>query len=273
MKIKKVIAAGTVAVLSALMMSCTTMPVLAYSGEDKAVTSTTVKSVSSETVKATSETEQTEEPKTDGEMDVEWNISADEEEKERILTPKGNLTLVDDVSEKEGEALSYMTVKTKNGNTFYLIVDRSNDEENVYFLNMVDEADLMALMDQDTQNKFAEINANKGSENTETIPANKEETSNTDNEKAEEKENTKPQTNHAVPMLLTFLVIGGIGAGCYYKFKIVPEKKADEVDEDMEFEDDEDYVNEDDLEKETVSEEELPEIVEEDTNEGGNDNA
>lgn len=142
MKIKKVIAAGTIAVLSALMMSCTTMPVLAYSGEDTAVTSTTVKSMSSETVKAAHETEQTEEPKTDGEMDVEWNISSDEEEKERILTPKGNLTLVDDVSEKEGEALSYMTVKTKNGNTFYLIVDRSSDEENVYFLNRVDEAGL-----------------------------------------------------------------------------------------------------------------------------------
>ena len=92
-------------------------------------------------------------------------------------------------------------------------------------------------------------------------------------EKAEEKEDAKPQANHAVPMLLTFLVIGGIGAGCYYKFKIVPEKKADEVDEDMEFEDDEDYVNEDDLEKEAASEDELPEIVEDDTNEGGNDNA
>lgn len=264
MKIKKVITAGTVAVLSALMMSCTTMPVLAYSGEDTAVTSTTVKSVS--------ETEQTEEPTSDGEMDVEWNISADGEEKERILTPKGNLTLVDDIDEKEGEALSYMTVKTKNGNTFYLIVDRSSDEENVYFLNMVDEADLMALMDQDTQDKFAEANANKGSENTEIIPEDKD-NSKTADEKAEEKEDTKPQANHAVPMLLTFLVIGGIGAGCYYKFKIVPEKKADEVDEDMEFEDDEDYVNEDDLEKETVSEDELPEIVEDDTNEGGNDNA
>ena len=273
MKIKKVITAGTVAVLSALMMSCTTMPVLAYSGEDTAVTSTTVKSVSGESVKSVSETEQTEEPTSDGEMDVEWNISADGEEKERILTPKGNLTLVDDIDEKEGEALSYMTVKTKNGNTFYLIVDRSSDEENVYFLNMVDEADLMALMDQDTQDKFAEANANKGSENTETVPADKTETPNTDNEKAEEKEDAKPQANHAIPMLLTFLVIGGIRAGCYYKFKIVPEKKADEVDEDMEFEDDEDYVDEDDLEKETVSEDELPEIVEDDTNEGGNDNA
>ena len=108
MKIKKVIAAGTVAVLSALMMSCTTMPVLAYSGEDTAVTSTTVKSVSGESVKSVSETEQTEEAKSEGEMDVEWNISADGEEKERILTPKGNLTLVDDVDEKEAGALSYM---------------------------------------------------------------------------------------------------------------------------------------------------------------------
>ncbi|WP_294475624.1 DUF4366 domain-containing protein [uncultured Intestinimonas sp.] len=64
------------------------------------------------------------------------------------LTPEGNLTLVDDI---EGEAAGdkqFIIVQTKAGNTFYIIIDRAADGENtVYFLNAVDEADLMALME------------------------------------------------------------------------------------------------------------------------------
>ncbi len=34
------------------------------------------------------------------------------------------------------------TVQTKNGNTFFLVLDRSSSTENVYMLSMVDENDL-----------------------------------------------------------------------------------------------------------------------------------
>ncbi len=61
------------------------------------------------------------------------------------LTPSGNLTLVDDYS---GDAnKQFITVETRNGNTYYIIIDRNGSSENVYFLNMVDEADLLALME------------------------------------------------------------------------------------------------------------------------------
>ena len=64
------------------------------------------------------------------------------------LTPEGNLTLVDDI---EGEAAGdkqFIIVQTKAGNTFYILIDRAADGENtVYFLNAVDEADLMALLE------------------------------------------------------------------------------------------------------------------------------
>ena len=85
------------------------------------------------------------------------------------LTPTGNLTLVDDVRQVSGEAAvskdddtaasgkdneveekQFITVQSKNGNYFYLIIDRCGDEENVHFLNQVDEADLMALMEDGT---------------------------------------------------------------------------------------------------------------------------
>ena len=85
------------------------------------------------------------------------------------LTPTGNLTLVDDVRQVSGETTEggdktgsssgkddeaeekqFITVQSKNGNYFYLIIDRCGDEENVHFLNQVDEADLMALMEDGT---------------------------------------------------------------------------------------------------------------------------
>ena len=65
------------------------------------------------------------------------------------LTPEGNLTIVDDLEGEQTEDKQFITVKTKAGNTFYLIIDRAGKENNVYFLNLVDEADLRALMEED----------------------------------------------------------------------------------------------------------------------------
>ena len=70
-------------------------------------------------------------------------VIVEEKEETPPLTPKGNATLVDDY----GGNKQLITVATKSGNYFYIVIDRSGDTENVYFLNLVDEADLMALME------------------------------------------------------------------------------------------------------------------------------
>ena len=81
------------------------------------------------------------------------------------LTPNGNLTLVDDILQDESYYVSgekvvqdkqFITVQSKNGNYFYIVIDRSGDKENVYFLNMVDEADLMALIETGSEEPKAE---------------------------------------------------------------------------------------------------------------------
>ena len=73
------------------------------------------------------------------------------------FTPDGNLTLIDDFlqievpgdEETEQVEKQFITVQSKNGNTFYIVIDRNGETENVYFLNLVDEADLMALMESE----------------------------------------------------------------------------------------------------------------------------
>ena len=83
----------------------------------------------------------TEEAATEAEMRSEDDI--------RSLTPNGNLTLVDDIGSQTGQERQFITLVTKSGNYFYLIIDRNDKgEENVHFLNMVDEEDLFALMDE-----------------------------------------------------------------------------------------------------------------------------
>ena len=65
------------------------------------------------------------------------------------ITPDGNMTLVDDVGSETESGKQFIAMVTKSGNYFYLIIYRDDEgEQTVHFLNQVDEADLMALMDE-----------------------------------------------------------------------------------------------------------------------------
>lgn len=80
--------------------------------------------------------EETEEPTTGG---IEM------EPKDVPVTPKGNAALVDDFfGDKQ-----LITVTTKAGNYFYILIDRANEDKEtaVHFLNQVDDADLQALLE------------------------------------------------------------------------------------------------------------------------------
>ena len=68
------------------------------------------------------------------------------------LTPEGNLTLVDDyhTTYSDGSGQQFITLVSKSGAYFYLVIDRAADgDQTVHFMNLVDEADLLALMEEE----------------------------------------------------------------------------------------------------------------------------
>ena len=73
------------------------------------------------------------------------------------LTPEGNLTLVDDyhTDYSDGSGQQFITLVSKSGNTFYLVIDRNaKGQQTVHFMNLVDEADLLALMEEEDADAY-----------------------------------------------------------------------------------------------------------------------
>ena len=154
------------------------------------------------------------------------------------LTPDGNLTLVDDYDEAhaDGSGKQFITLVTKAGNTFYLIIDRDDEgEQTVHFLNLVDEADLLALMDEDTAAKYTKPE-------TEVQPP-AETQKPEDNEDKPDEEKPAPKANPLPALLLVLALLGGGGFFAYTKFfKGGGKKEQAKPDPDADYsEDDEDY--------------------------------
>ena len=176
------------------------------------------------------------------------------------LTPDGNLTLIDDVGSSTKAGKQFITLVTKSGNYFYMVIDRDDKgEENVHFLNMVDESDLFALMDEDRVAEYqASLEAQKEDETTEVADPAPEEPQEIEVEKPEKKVNWAP---------LMLLAIVGIGGAGFFGYSVLNKKKqekeatrpdpdADYEDEDDEYELPEEEEIEDDSEEVEASYEE-----------------
>ena len=136
------------------------------------------------------------------------------------LTPDGNLTLVDDVGASSSKGKQFVTLVSKNGNYFYLIIDRDDKgNSTVHFLNQVDEADLMALMDEKDAEKLKTELAQK-----EEAKVQKETPPVKDEQKVEEKED---KTFNILPFVILIVVIAGGGVFAFIKFK--NKKRAEET--------------------------------------------
>lgn len=135
------------------------------------------------------------------------------------MTPDGNLTLVDDFSGTTSTGKQFVTLVTKNGNYFYLIIDRDDKgKETVHFLNQVDEADLLALMEEE---EIESLGLNKEPV-VEIVPEEPEEIV---VEAPVSKENSKIPAS--VIMSVGIFVIG-IGIVAYAKMKDLKKKKTND---------------------------------------------
>ena len=193
----------------------------------------------------------------EGEDDTDDSgVVYEEPQKEEPLTPDGNATLVDDF----GGNKQLITVTTKNGNYFYILIDRDDEgEDTVHFLNQVDEADLMALTETGEATKKPEVcncteKCEAGKVNTScpvcattlTGCTGKEPTPTPTEQPEEPKE--KGGNPGAVLALVLFVLLGG-GAVFYY-FKFVKPKQNVKGNTDLEDFDFEDY-DEDEPEADT----------------------
>lgn len=183
------------------------------------------------------------------------------------LTPDGNLSLTDDIGSTTGSGKQFITVETKNGNFFYLIIDRDDEgEETVHFLNQVDEADLLALMEDGETTAAAPIvctctdKCTAGAVNTacpvcaknmsECVGKDSEPTA-PDKPEQEPMEPTEEKSGGgAGPILLVVLLLAAGGGAAFYFFVLKPKKtkKVPADLDDFDLEDEEEYLNEDETE-------------------------
>lgn len=155
----------------------------------------------------------------------------------------GNAQLVDD--KENDDTKQFLTIQTKKGNTFYMVIDRSSNTENVYMMSLVDENDLAEFLDETEKSKETEESTVVIPETTpETTPVAEEKTEVKKEEKTEEKTGMNVKGLGAI-VLAAILGVAGIAV---YK-KHGRGKEEDYVSEQLEFSDGP-YVNEEEDEEE-----------------------
>lgn len=256
MKLKKM-ATGLMAgimLLGVLSTTCLAAETDASAGENPAVL-TEADASANATEAATATTEAAEEPLPEA-------ASADEADNVLPLTPDGNLTLVDDIGSSTEAGQQFITLVTKSGNYFYLIIDRNDKgEENVHLLNMVDEADLLALMDEEQRKAFQETQGINTSQNTDVPVAEEPAADPAESTEAEAPETQESQEAEKGPMnmlpIVGVILVLMICGGGYFMLQSKKKKASEQrPDPDADYTEDaeEEYVIPEDEEEITLAE-------------------
>lgn len=116
----------------------------AYSGEETSEET----AVQTEAEATTPEVAEPQEPEASEAQEPEEETTGGVEP--QPFTPEGNMNLVDEIQGEASEDKEFIVVQSKGGNYFYIVIDHAAQGENtVHFLNQVDEADLMAIIEDE----------------------------------------------------------------------------------------------------------------------------
>ena len=173
------------------------------------------------------------------------------------LSPDGNLSLIDDIGSPDASGKQFITVESKNGNVFYLIIDRDDKGgETVHFLNQVDEADLKALTeDGETAEKpilcSCTDKCQAGAVNTacEVCMTNMGECVGEEPEPVtpDEPEEPAEEKKGGAGAVLAVVLLLAAGGGAAFYFLVLKPKQGGKIPSDLEnfdLEDEEEYLNE-----------------------------
>ena len=162
---------------------------------------------------------------------VEEDVVTITDETSGALTPEGNLTLVDDyhTNYSDGSGQQFITLVSKSGNTFYLVIDRNaKGQQTVHFMNLVDEADLLALMEEEQADAYTAEKEAAAQAEQDRLKAEEEA-----KKAAEEAANTEPPkenkvTKYAGAFLgVVVLIALAAGGGFYFYRQQMQKKKAE----------------------------------------------
>ena len=168
------------------------------------------------------EATQTEAAKIEKAEKEETVIEENTTEEEAPFSVPGNGQVQDDITNSKNK--EFLTITTKNNNTFYLVIDRSATVDNVYMLSQIDENDLKEFLEEDqTTSSVVDVTPNIViDENTNTDQNNQTET------EAPEKEESSSNLGALIAILAEAVL--GVGGYGYMKF-IKPKKDEDDGDE------------------------------------------
>ncbi len=188
-------------------------------------------------------------------------IITQESEAPTLGLPEGNATIIEDVSADVVDR-QFIAIQSKNGNTFYIVIDKdSKGKENVYFMNLVDEYDMMAFAEDFPEGVTIET---PDGEQTEPVTdaegnviENPDDTSEGEKDDKTEKTENKGGRNNTLLILVGVLALAGGGAFYYFKvYKAKPKAPKQSLYDEDEEEYEEETVNEDTVDEETSDDDE-----------------
>ena len=168
------------------------------------------------------EATQTEAAKIEKAEKEETVIEENTTEEEAPFSVPGNGQVQDDITNSKNK--EFLTITTKNNNTFYLVIDRSATVDNVYMLSQIDENDLKEFLEEDqTTSSVVDVTPDIViDENTNTDQNNQTET--------EVPEKEESSSNLGALIAIFAAAVLGVGGYGYMKF-IKPKKDEDDGDE------------------------------------------